>query len=271
MVVGPRRSGHPIERDTTKEPTLRAVARGVDLLEALSEQPMRPSELCRRLELPWTSIYRLVQQLADKQFIEREQNTGRYHIGQACWLVGSAYTINHPVLDVARPGLELLASRIDAVLQLCERAGRYALTLLSVHNSQNESVPKTYYGYHFPLHCGSKGQVLLAFADPEFVEEYLSGELESLTSETVTDSVMLRGMLAEIQEQGYAHTEGGVLPMSGSISVPVFGKDRQIVASICATARREDFADDALRADTIEQLRALAYSVSAAMGWRPVH
>ena len=264
-----RHMGQSVGPNTTKEPSLRVVARAIELLETLSEQPMRPSELCKSLGLPWTSVYRLVQQLADKQFIEREPRTGQYRIGQACWLVGSAYTINHPVLDIARPGLELLASRVDAVLQLCERAGRHALTLLSVHTSRSESVPRTYYGYPLPLHCSSKGQVLLAFSGGAFIDWYLSTELERLTPDTVTDPVGLREMLVRIREQGYAHTEGGVLRGSASIAVPVFGRDQHVVASICATARCESFADEESTIVIVEQLRAVAFNVSSAIGWRP--
>lgn len=250
-------------------PSLRVVARAIHLLELLAREPMRPSDICRSLDLPWTSVYRIVTQLAEQRFIEKDPNSGRYHIGQACWLAGSAYTVNHPVVDVARPSLELLSAHIDAVLQLCERANRLALTLLSVHSAQWETVAKTSYGYHFPLHCGSKGQVLLAFAGDDFIEWYLSQPLERLTPETITDPMALRQTLLRIRRYGYAHTEGGVLPTSASIAVPVFGQDHQVVASICATARRQSFADSSAVTAIVDQLRSVALGVSSAVGWRP--
>lgn len=249
--------------------TLRGLSRAVDLLQALAQTPMRPIELCKHLGLPWTSVHRLIAQLVAQHFVEKEPDSGRYRIGQACWLVGSAYTVNHPVLDVARPSLELLASSVDAVVQLCERADRLALTLLSVHRSDYESILKTTYGYHFPLHCGSKGQVLLAFSDQEFIDSYLTKPLEQLTQETITDPGRLREVLAQIREQGYAITEADVQLFTGSLAAPVFGHDGRAAASICVIMRRSALADEDAAESTVEQLLGVARSISAGLGWRP--
>jgi IclR family KDG regulon transcriptional repressor len=269
------RTSRPEDRERT-EPlysnagTIRVLGRAMDLLEALARRPMRPSELCRYLGLPWTSVHRLITHLAAQRFVDKEPDSGRYRVGQACWLVGSAYTVNHPVLEVARPVLELLSTSIDCVLQLSERAGRLALTLFSVHNSKCESVPKTAYGYHLPLHCSSKGQILLAYASSEFIDWYLSQHLEQLTTETLTDPAILREVLHRIREDGYARTEGGVLPFSGSIAVPVFGADAGVTASISATMLRSALADKRTATYIAEQLHNASLSVSTALGWRPV-
>lgn len=255
--------------DGEVSPTLRGLQRAVDVLEALAYEPMRPSELCRRLDLPWTSVYRLVSQLVAQRFVEKEPDSGRYRVGQACWLVGSAYTVHHPVLDVGRPSVELLASNVDAVAQLCEQADRLALTLLSVHRSDSESILKTTYGYHFPLHCGSKGQVLLAYADPEFVETYVRGPLEQLTPETITDPRRLLEVLARIRDQGFARTEADVQTFTGSIAAPVFGRDGTVLASVCLIARRSKLADHNMVEFMTEQLLGVTRSISAGLGWRP--
>ncbi len=256
-------------RDGGASPTLRGLHRAVDVLEALASEPMRPSELCRHLGLPWTSVHRLVSQLVAQRFVEKEPDSGRYRVGQACWLVGSAYTVHHPVLDVGRPSVELLAANVDAVAQLCERADRLALTLLSVHRSDSESILKTTYGYHFPLHCGSKGQVLLAYSDAQFIEDYVREPLEQLTPETITDPGHLLEVLARIRELGFARTEADVQTFTGSLAAPVFGRDGQVLASVCLIARRSKLADN----DTVdlmtERLLGVTRSISAALGWRP--
>jgi DNA-binding IclR family transcriptional regulator len=257
------------ERPSSAAQPIRLLGRTIQVLEALAEQPMRPSELCRYLGLPWASVHRLIAHLTAQRYVDKDEDSGRYRIGQACWLIGSAYTLNHPVLEIARPSLELLSSNIDGVLQLSERAGRIALTLFSVHNSRYESVPKTTYGYHFPLHCGSKGQVLLAFADSEFIEWYLAQPLKQLTGETITDPRLLREMLHHIREEGYAHSEGGVLPFSGSIAVPVCDRDSRVIASISAIMLRSAFTDEKAVTSAVEQLRNAAINVSIGLGWRP--
>jgi DNA-binding IclR family transcriptional regulator len=262
-------SAHKGEQPSSAAEQIRVLGRAIHVLEALAQQPMRPIELCRYLGLPWASVHRLITQLTAQRYVDKGQDSGRYRIGQACWLIGSTYTVNHPVLEIARPSLELLSSNIDGAVQLSERAGRVALTLLSVHNSEHEIVPKTTYGYHIPLHCSSKGQVLLAFADNEFIDRYLAQPLEQLTTETITDPGMLRVLLHRIRGDRYAHTEGGVLPFSGSVAVPVYQRDGRVVASISATMLRSALADEKAVEATVEQLHNASSSVSTGLGWQP--
>ncbi|MGH8989618.1 MAG: IclR family transcriptional regulator [Acidimicrobiales bacterium] len=250
-------------------PVLRGLQRGIAVVEALANEPMRLSELCRHLGIPWASVNRLISQLQAQQFVEREPDSGRYRVGQACWLIGSAYTAQHPILDVARANVELLSSNVDAVVQLCERADRFALTLLSVHRWDSESILKTTYGYHFPLHCGSKGQVLLAYSEPDFIDAYLARPLEQLTSETIIDPDVLLQVLYTIRKQGFARTEGDVQTFTGSLAAPVFGRDRKVVASVCLICRRSALVDCKEVDAMTEQLLGVARSISAGLGWRP--
>ncbi len=247
----------------------RGLSRALNALEAVAEQPMRPIQLCDRLGLPWTTVHRLLAQLAAQGFVEKEPDSGRYRVGQASWLVGSAYTVNHRVLDASRPHLELLAGDVDAVVQLCERAGGLALTLFSHHRSEAENIMKTTYGYQFPLHCGAKGQVLLAHAPLEFIEAYLARPLESLTPATVTEPARLRGALARIRQQGYARTESDVQMFTGSIAAPLFDRDGYVPASVCLIMRASEMADEVAMAGVTEDLLAVARTISAALGWRP--
>jgi DNA-binding IclR family transcriptional regulator len=247
----------------------RGLSRALHALEAVAEQPMRPIELCERLGLPWTTVHRMLAQLTAQGFVEKEPDSGRYRVGQASWLVGSAYTVNHRVLDAARPHLEMLAGGVNAVVQLCERAGGLALTLFSHHRSDSENIMKTTYGYQFPLHCGAKGQVLLAYAAPEFVEAYLAGSLEQLTPATVTEPMRLRELLAQIREQGYARTESDVQIFTGSVAAPLFDRDGRVPASICLIMRASELSHQSVTAAATEELLAVAGTISAGLGWRP--
>jgi len=130
-------------------------------------------------------------------------------------------------------------------------------------------ITKTTYGYHFPLHCGSKGQVLLAFAEPGNIERYLAGPLEALTNETITDADVLRVRLAEIRAQGYALTEGDVQRFTGSVSAPVFERNGRIIATVCLIARRTAFRDKRQSAAIVETTLETAHAASIALGWRP--
>ena len=249
-------------------PALKGVRRALQVLEHLAVHPGRATDVAEALGVSWATLHRTLTQLEHGGVIQRDPDTGRYSIGARTWFIGTAYVANHRVLEAARPYLDAAAAKGDFTVQLVERSGRLAVTLYS-HHVSGEVITKTTYGYHFPLHCGSKGQVLLAFAEPGNIERYLAGPLEALTNETITDADVLRVRLAEIRAQGYALTEGDVQRFTGSVSAPVFERNGRIIATVCLIARRTAFRDKRQSAAIVETTLETAHAASIALGWRP--
>ena len=90
--------------------------------------------------------------------------TKRYEIGPALWFAGATYMANHRVLRAAMPYLQKPEQIEGIAVQLAERVRDQAVAIYSAQPYATE-IAKAQYGYHFPLHCGSKGRVLLAFED----------------------------------------------------------------------------------------------------------
>src|SRR5690606_15392641 len=155
-------------------------------------------------------LHRTLAQLEADGFIRRDE-AGRFHVGRKTWLLGSTYLVAQQLLEIAIPLLSRGSSDVPgAVLPLAARREGTSGALSSREATSGEIITRTTYGYHFPLHCGSKGHVLLAYSPEEFVEEYLSGPLISLTPATVTDPGELREIIAQVREDGYSVTVSDV-------------------------------------------------------------
>lgn len=247
---------------------LKGVRRTLEILEYLAVQPARATDVEAALGLSWATVHRTLDQLEQGGFVIRHSDTNRYSIGPRLWFVGTSYLATHPVLDVAQPYLEVAVPGLDFTVQLVERSGRLAVVLYS-HHASGKVITKAAYGYHFPLHAGSKGQALLAYAEPDDVARYLAGPLERLTAETVTEPAQLRTILDRIRGQGFARTEGDVQPFTGSLAAPVFDRHSRVVASICFICRRSLLRERASEEKLREALLMAANAVSMALGWRP--
>lgn len=256
------------EPESAPAPALKGVRRALQVLEHLAVAPGRATDVAEALGVSWATLHRTLAQLEQGGLIQRDESSGRYSIGPRTWLIGAAYIANHQVLESARPYLDAAAARGDYTVQLVERSDRLAVTLYS-HHATGEVITKATYGYHFPLHCGSKGQVLLAYAEPAFIERYLAGPLETLTNETITDPAVLRRRLQEVRAQGYALTQGDVQRFTGSVSAPVFDRDGRVVAAVCLIARRSAFREADQTQAIVETVLQAAQSASIALGWRP--
>ena len=249
-------------------PTLKGVYRALEILEYIATSPGRASDIAIGLKLPWTTLHRTLTQLEQAGFLNKEIESGRYYVGEKMWLIGTSYLANHRVLEVAQPYLDNAAEKGNFTVQLVQRSGRLAITLYSRHVS-GEVITKATYGFHFPLHCGSKGQILLAYSPKPFLENYLSTPLEKLTEETIIEPEVLRDKINDIQQQGFAFTEGDVQPFTGSISAPILGRNGTIIAAVCIIARRTTFGNKLHMEEITETALQTSQSISMALGWRP--
>ncbi|MCB1502655.1 MAG: IclR family transcriptional regulator [Bauldia sp.] len=252
----------------SKTPPLRGMARAFAVLEQLAQNPGRVVDVTRGLDLPWATVHRTVIQLEKAGFLKRDDRTSQYQIGPRLWHIGSSYLANHRVLKAAMPYLAQIQESEGIVVQITERIGDLTVAIYSAQRLA-EDITKAHYGYHFPLHAGSKGQVLLAYEDPDFIDAYLRRDLERLTSETITDPAVLRAELAKIRRAGMALTVADVQPFTASMAAPIRDGAGKVVASLCFIFRKVLLRNEKRREELQDQLMHMAHSISIDLGWRP--
>lgn len=237
------------------------------VLEQLAEGGMRPKDLSQALGLKWTTLYRTLAYLHDHGYLERDQATGVYYIGARLYYIGSSYVNHLPALQGGQPYLNAAADELGATAQLCQRSGRRSLVLLVAEPAGGKYIPKTTVGFHFPLHCGAKGQVLLAYSSPLQTEEYLAQPLLALTPHTITDAAQLRERLQEIRANGYAITKRDVQLSTAAAACPVMDASGQVFASVSLIVSHAEFATKEER--LVDATSRTAQAISLLNGWRP--
>ena len=247
---------------------LRGMDRLFAVLEHIAQQPSRIVDVTKVLGLPWATVHRTMTQLAKAQFLRKDPETNRFEIGPQLWHIGSAYLSNHRVLNAAQSYLSQSQDIEGIAVQIVERIGFQAVAVYSAQRLA-EDITKAHFGFHFPLHCGSKGQVLLAYETPEFINLYLKRKLEKLTNETVTDPVQLRNALDDIRTKGIALTIGDVQPFTGSIAAPIREASGKVVASLCFVFRKSLLRNEKRLEELQDRIIHTAHSISFDLGWRP--
>lgn len=258
----------PDEEPVEGDGPLKSVSRALRVLEYVAENPGRAIDISEGLGISWATLHRTLKQLEQGGFLSKTPNTNRYRVGARMWFIGSTYLANHPVLEPARAHLNKAATNSDITVQLVERS-KYQATVLYNSHSEN-TVTRAAVGYHFPLHAGSKGQVLLAYSSKEFVKEYLDLDLVKLTVNTETDAENLLERIEKIKADGYAVTIADVQLFSGSIAAPVFNDVNEIVACVCFVAKKSTLQNETKLEALLEQLIETSQSISVALGWHPV-
>ncbi|MEA2247376.1 MAG: hypothetical protein QOH46_1905 [Solirubrobacteraceae bacterium] len=241
---------------------LQGVGRAFAVLELLAERPRSPSELARALGMKWTTAYRTVMSLKEMGYVERDPETGRYAVGVRAYSLGSAYIASQTLPQIAQPYLHAASAATGATAQLVKRDHRNSV-VISVYEARTNHVPETTVGHNFPLHCGSKGRVLLAHAEPEFIDGYLSRPLEALTTMTLTDPQLLRERLTVIRARGYEITDRDIRLFSSSVAAPVTDPTGTVVASITLAVQPHELRTHRQR--LVELVTRTAKGVSRAL------
>jgi len=254
-------------RETIGPATLKGVDRALHVLEYIASHPGRAKEISEALELPWATLFRTLQQLERGGFLRKDLESNCYFIGPRMWSIGATYLANHRIIDVAVPFLKNASKCPGITVQLVEKSQNQAVVLYS--NQSGDEITRATYGYHFPLHTGSKGQVLLAYSGQAFIDTYLAGDLERLTQHSVTDPQKLLGILTTIRRQRYAVTIADVQSFTGSIAAPLFDRMGEANACVCFVAKKSAIEDKKHREKLIELILETAQSISMARGWRP--
>jgi DNA-binding IclR family transcriptional regulator len=247
---------------------LRGMDRSFAVLEHIASTPSRVVDVTKVLGLPWATVHRTMSQLERAQFLRKDPETNRFEVGPRLWHIGSSYLSNHRVLKAAMTYLIQSQDLQGVAVQVVERIGYQSVAIYSAQRVA-EAITKAHFGFHFPLHCGSKGQVLLACEEAEFIAAYLKRKLEKLTDDTVTDPARLQRILYEIRRKGVALTIGDVQPFTGSVAAPIRKANGKVAASLCYIFRKSLARNERRLEELKDQVVQTAQSISFDLGWRP--
>lgn len=244
---------------------IQSIARALDLLELL-KRPQRTfsiAQLSAEMELPPSTVHRLLQTLAEKGFVYRDEQTHLYQLGPALISLGVAAAHGQDLRQMAGPVLKKLSlsSAEDAFLII--PSGYRGLVLCHAEGPNNLRVTEKF-GYEIEMHCGAIRKALLAGQPRSFWQDYIRHyTLDTVPPHPLGSPDQLLGELEDIRLKGVALTVGDYTDGAVGIGAPVFGPEGAAIASIgvvCPAARVLD--PDQLK----ELVRSAAAELSACMG-----
>jgi DNA-binding IclR family transcriptional regulator len=252
----------PVEDNAYVVPGL---ARGIDLLELLAreQRPMSAVQLADTLELPRSSVFRLIQTLQQKGLIEPDASRRSFSLGPGVLRLGYRYLTGQDLVQVARRELELLSERVGISSHLAIRSEREIVCLLHVPGTEG-FVSNVNAGARFPAHATPMGQILLAqLARKHLFELYGSERLPALTDQTPTTLEALATRVAQATADGYVVSRGSVEAGGISLSAPVHDSSGALVAAIDISCPASAFDEAALETHYLASLLQTAQRISA--------
>jgi IclR family acetate operon transcriptional repressor len=244
-----------------------AADRVADVLALFTTGPasLGVSEIARELDLSKAVVHRILQSLLSRSFIAADTRTRGYRLGPAAWAVGARALRDFDLRDSARPVLRRLrdetreTTTVSALLQ-------GSRVYLDQYVSPQEIKMTVEPGRPHPLHAGASSRAILAFLPEEAWDAVIEAGLPRLTPATIDDPRVLRRRLLEVRTRGYATSRGERQHGAGSVAVPVFSMDGEVVGAISACGPVARF-DRAAIERYVPLVTAAAAEISRALGW----
>jgi DNA-binding IclR family transcriptional regulator len=247
--------------------------RGLRILTEFSprEPVLDAPELSRRLGIPRTTVFRLLQTLESLGFLERADRDRNYRLGVAVLRLGFEYLSSLELTDLGLPLIEMLRDETGLTSHIVIRDGR---DIVFVAKAQSHapifSSVKVNVGTRLPAHATTHGQVLMGdLTLDELRTLFPEPKLERFTPQTPETVEALYERIREDADRGYAVSESSFERGISVVSAPVRNDTGRIVAVITTTVPRPSIDAALLDAGLIDKVRHAAGELSKRLNYRP--
>lgn len=221
----------------------RTTQRTIQILELISRKPEGASldELCDQLELPKTSAYDIVTTLEAMGMVHADWGQKkRYTIGLTAYRIGINYTNNLNIMDVLEPELKSFAHEVGKTVFFGVRSD-CEVVYICKFEPENPIITTATVGSRIPMYCTSLGKAILAYSEPEILQQLLKRMVfKKKTERTITDPDLLMEELEQVREQGYALDAREMEEHAECVGAPVFGADGSLVGAISVSTLYRD-------------------------------
>lgn len=213
---------------------VQSIERAISILKAFSadEPEFGVVQLSRRLDLPKSTVFRLLNALQQGGLISQNQESGKYRLGLDLITLANNALAYTDLQRIARPFLRWLADELEETVNLSILDRTEVINIEQFVSPGRLVIRVGWVGRRMPAHAVSSGRAILAFMPEEDLGRILEGPLSAHTSNTITDREELLNELAQIRKQGYAATFEEFEVGLNAVSAPIRNHEAHIVASV---------------------------------------
>jgi IclR family transcriptional regulator, KDG regulon repressor len=247
---------------------LSSVTSALRVLKVFSdgESELGISSIAQRLQLAKSTVHRLAVTLASEGFLEQNTQNGRYRLGLSLFSLGA---LVRQRMDVSNQAHSLLGALRDKTQETVHLAILNETSIIYLYNMESAQAigTRSYIGTRKPAFCTSEGRVLLAFNPPEVAAAVLREELLPRTPKTVTSAKVLRQVLEDVRQNGYAIDDEESEDGMRSVAAPIRDISGKAVAAIGLAGPIQRLTKKELRR-LVPEVLATALGISERMGYK---
>lgn len=246
----------------TPEGRVGSVARTLDILEAVSARGgASAKEIATATSLPVPTVYRLVRELLDGDYLVHLKEEQRFELGYKLHALGVSLHEQIGVSREVRAEISDLHQQLGAAAYLAVHRGSQIVVVFTADSPAHPRLEPLEFGYHEAAHATALGKILLAGMDTDQRMRHLDPEpMPRFGPGTITTHAELFDQLSAVADRGIAWEFGEFQPGATCVAAAVRGATGQLIGSVAISAPDEQLAHG--RTEVERALRECASRVS---------
>lgn len=211
-----------------------ALEKALDVLEVIGQVPsgLSQSELADRLQLPRTTVYRLLATLISRGLLRRDPLRKVYCLGFRCFEMARQAYAMPDLAAAAAVEIRLLRDLTGETSYLAVLDGLDVLSLDrcdGAHSQRSSAI----LGQRKPVYCTSQGKAILSALGPQERESIVRDlALKALTPHTITNRRRLQAELDISASRGYAVDDEEIVLGVRCVGAPIVDSQGQVRGAI---------------------------------------
>jgi DNA-binding IclR family transcriptional regulator len=250
-----------------------AIERALMLLEFLaqSKSGFSTSEISRRLGLPKSSTYLIVETLEKRGFLQKNRQNGRYYLGLKLIALSRHAIENLDLREEAKPFLRSLMQETRLVVHMAVLDGAEAM-LIDKIEAAGTGRQTSFVGRRLDVHSTGVGKALIAYVSEE--ELALIAKVKGFprrNDNTITTLGALKRELAQVRTLGYSMDNEEDEIGSRCVGAPVFDGNWVVVAAISVAGPAGQIPNERIPelANSVKRTAAQISAHLSSIGKRP--
>ncbi len=249
---------------------IQSVAVGFRLVRALEAagRPMSLTQLATAADMPTSQAHLYLASYVHEGLVRQDPGTSRYELGPYALQLGLAALRGMNVIDLAREEIERLRDRSGESTHFSVWTERGPCIFINVDGAR--PLPfSSRLGFVLPLLASATGRVFLAHMRRADTDALLAAERAGWREAGHSLALVeLEGLIADVREKGFAHTDSLVNVGLAGLAAPVFDFADRICGALTITAPSGTLSAEPDSA-AVGALLQSARSLSARLSGRP--
>lgn len=215
------------------------IAKTFHLLRAFTDHQNEwgVNELSRFLDMPPSSVHRMITMLRDENILSFSETTEKYKVGDDFIRMASIISANVDIKKIARPYLMQVADTTGHSVYLAHHyPEHHKLAFIERVRSSYALQYVLDIGVLQPIHVAASGKCILAFLEEEVIHQ--------IVNENISDDEKRKEIFQEletIRENHYAITSNERKQGALSVGSTIFDASKKVIGSIICVLPISDF------------------------------